>query len=174
MANRQEQAKLMADALANLVLYFPMEVNGLLAKYGVDARNLNASDRLQEVELLIQANNRSFIKEVVNMIGTLANNPPQFANFIDAIAAAVAGVTNGIAAIADATNPTSQEAKKTNAQAALKNAEANLELAKSQAEIAKEEARTKQKTTTIVVVSVALAAVIGLSVFAYFKFRRNK
>lgn len=171
MANRQEQAQLMAEALANLVLYFPMEVNGLLANYGVDARNLNPSDRLSAVESLIQSN-RTFAQEVVNMIGTVGGKSPngEFTNFVDAIAAAVSGVTSGIASIVDATNPASQEAKKTNAQAALLNAQAQLEAARAKTQVE----TTKQKATIIVGVSLALAAVIGLGVFAYFKFKRNK
>jgi hypothetical protein len=163
---RELDKDLMAKALAEYVLNFKDEVDRLLYTQGVDSSTFSPMERLVYVERFINTN-PSFAEKVVNNIGKIGGKPRnlQFRNFVDAIINAVGGVTSGISAIIDATNPTSQEAKKTAAQAALVQAQANLEAQRAKA----------AGTNAIIYVGLAIAGalVIGGGIFAYFKFKNK-
>lgn len=165
MANqRKKDAVLMAKALAELVLVHRGDVDSLLAEYNVDSTDMSASDALFQMERLIRTN-KKFAKRIVDMIAKKGN----YRGFIDAIINAVGGVTSAIGGIVDATNPATQEAKKTMAQAALLQAQAQMEAAKAQ------QMQASKKSSLPIVIGISVVGVvIAVSVFAYFKYRKNK
>jgi hypothetical protein len=162
MANqRKNDAVLMAQALAGLILIHRASVDSLLAEYDVNSRGMNASDTLFQVERLIRTN-KNFGKRIIDLIAEKAN----YRGFIDAI---IGGVSSAINGIVDATNPASQEAKKTMAQSALLQAQAQIEMAKA-AQI-----KASKSANLPLIVGVAVGGmVLAISIFAYFKYRKNK
>lgn len=166
-SQRQIEAQLMAEALAELVLLYPKDVNSALLKYGIDASSFDPQMRLLYVEQMIQKH-KDFAMLIVDMIGKKGGAYKNFA-LAGAIAGAVSGVTSGIASIIDATSDAGKQARVTMAQAALLQAQAQIEQAKAN-QLA---AQRKQNLTAVIGVSTA-GMVLAIGIFAYFKFGRKK
>lgn len=164
MANKRgTDAKLMAKALAELILNYPSEVDKLVSNYGYNTTEYDSRSKLEIVEFLIQ-NNSKFRKEIVDLIAQLGG----YRGFIDSIISAVGNVGNSISGIIDATSDSGKKVRETMAQAELLKAQAAIEQARGSATVEAE----KRKGLIIAASIGGVALLGGLAIFAYFKFKK--
>jgi hypothetical protein len=164
MASPNKDAKLMAKALAELILNFPDAVDALTTQYGYDTTQYDSLGKLNVVEYLIQKN-ANFRKQIVDLIAKMGG----YRGFIDAIINAVGNVGNSITGIIDATSDSGKQVRQTMAQAELLKAQAAIEQAKSSAVAEKE----KRKGLIIVATIGGVVILGGIGILAYFKLRKK-
>ena len=183
--NEQAKFKAIAEAMADSILNNRDSVDALFAKYKEDSTAKTPMEVLKYIQNRVRVDRtfrEDYAKLLIALYGSNANFDVRklpvthslYRGFIGDIANMISSIAEMAGGIATATNKGAQKTAQTQAEAALAEAQAQAEIARQ--ESAAKQAASKQKTKTIIIVSVIGGVVVlgAIGLIFYFKYKKNQ